>query len=199
VPAFPLVPPREFDEQYYEIREKVLGPFPVVRQIAELDTEVRPDRGAWHVDGIDWRQSHLDLRSWPPGIPQARKGLTPWAYRWPRLKNIELSVADLKKRFTHGTASLQSAPHGARSRAMGTSGNAVGRRGRPSRYDWPAILQEAGRELQSSSPPRSQSEFCRRMAQWCQDQNGQEPAFSTLNEKLAKIWCGRHSKQHATI
>jgi hypothetical protein len=65
------------------------------------------------------------------------------------------------------------------------------RKGRPEEYDWPSFTTEAVRFCMSSSISR-QGELETHMAEWCQENWGEEnePAPSTIRERVAPIFKG---------
>jgi hypothetical protein len=69
------------------------------------------------------------------------------------------------------------------------------RRGRPPKYDWSAFYAEVVRIISNDGLPgpdggegwSSQADLERRMATWCQERWGQEPAGSLIRDRLSKL------------
>jgi hypothetical protein len=153
------------------------------------DYEVRPAPGAWDVRRINFVASYLDLE------PHKR---VPYRTEWPRIKDMRVSVADLKQEFprnpmAHAPAGLPtSAPKSAAgvilkaTPTLPKSASMTSRRGRKPEYDWALIDSEATRRLEDN-PSLSLAELERIMEAWCDLNWPKTPGHTALSDRLRPI------------
>ena len=129
----------------------------------------RPEYWGPELEAINWKTSEALTR--PRGRDSVELGFA----------EVTIDRSDLVYWLSMNTAPTDTG-------ADSTVSSPSGKRGRTPKYDWDAFWVEVAVRGDLDNLPETQGELIRDMAQWCENEWGEQPGASTLKAKLGPIY-----------